>query len=199
MDMKIILPFLFIAVLVSFSCNNTAEIKKTETEQSEIATITEEQKLEMVEEGKQVGSAIITTIDSTLVETDAFKGKLLVIDFWATWCSQCIKEAPMFKQIAKKYKDENVTFISISIDSDFSNWKEYVTENNWEGNNYWYGRFSKDSFAYLIYSKFNMKGEEVVGISLPKYVIISPEGKILSNADLRPSKPEFEAEIKKYL
>ncbi|WP_299610092.1 TlpA disulfide reductase family protein [uncultured Aquimarina sp.] len=197
--MKTILPFLLVVVLGCFSCNKAIETKNTKTEQSEIASISDEQKLEMVEEGKQVGRAIITKIDSTLVETDAFKGKLLVIDFWATWCSPCIKEAPMFKQIAKKYKDENVTFISISIDSDFSNWKEYVTENSWEGNNYWYGRFNKDSFAYLIYSKFNVKDEEVVGISLPKYVIISPEGKILSNADLRPSKPGFETEIKKYL
>ncbi|WP_343914511.1 TlpA family protein disulfide reductase [Aquimarina litoralis] len=196
--MKTILAFLLV-VLVSFSCNNTTDIRKTETEQNEIATITEEQKLAMAAEGKQVGSATITTIDSTFIGTDTFRGKLLVIDFWATWCSPCIKEAPMFKEIAKKYKNENVTFISISIDSNFSNWKEYVTENNWEGNNYWYGRFNKDSFAYLIYSKFNMKGEEVVGISLPKYVIISPGGKILSNADLRPSKPAFETEIKKYL
>ncbi|WP_299901307.1 TlpA disulfide reductase family protein [uncultured Aquimarina sp.] len=196
--MKTTLPCLLV-VLVSFSCNNTTDIRKTETEQNEITTITEEQKLAMAAEGKQVGSATITTIDSTFIGTDTFRGKLLVIDFWATWCSPCIKEAPMFKEIAKKYKNENVTFISISIDSDFSNWKEYVTENNWEGNNYWYGRFNKDSFAYLIYSKFNVKDEEVVGISLPKYVIISPEGKILSNADLRPSKPGFETEIKKYL
>ncbi len=44
-----------------------------------------------------------------------------------------------------------------------------------------------------------MDNNEMILIGLPKYVIISPKGEIISNSDLRPSKPEFEIEIKKHL
>ena len=46
-----------------------------------------------------------------------FKGKLLVIDVWATWCCSCLKKIPLFLQLADKYRYRNdVAFITISID-----------------------------------------------------------------------------------
>jgi thiol-disulfide isomerase/thioredoxin len=51
-----------------------------------------------------------------LKSTD-FKGKILVVDFWATWCVPCKIEIPEFNRIRAKYKDEGVEFLGVTFDS----------------------------------------------------------------------------------
>ncbi|WP_219007368.1 TlpA family protein disulfide reductase [Aquimarina litoralis] len=193
------LHFLLVIVLLCYSCTNTTKTENTIVEEKDSISLTDAQKLELAAEGNQVGKATLTTRDSTFIETDSFRGKLLVVDFWATWCSGCVIDAPYFKEIAEKYENENVAFISISIDSDFSTWKKFLIENDWKGNHFWHGRYKNDDFSYLLYSKPPFESKWDVAIALPKYVIISPSGKILSNVYMRPREPEFEIKIKKYL
>lgn len=47
----------------------------------------------------------------------AWRGGVLVINFWATWCPPCREEMPMFSRLQTKYKDKNLQFVGISIDS----------------------------------------------------------------------------------
>ena len=47
---------------------------------------------------------------------DEWKGKTLVVNFWATWCPPCRKEIPAFNRIQQKYKDRDVQFIGIALD-----------------------------------------------------------------------------------
>lgn len=47
---------------------------------------------------------------------DEWKGKILVVNFWATWCPPCRKEIPAFNRVQQKYKDRNVQFIGIALD-----------------------------------------------------------------------------------
>lgn len=187
---------LIIALLFFCSCNDSQKDKITPSKPSSLTT---EEKINMVLEGKQSPNAKITTIDGSNVEIKSFKGKLLIIDFWATWCSPCIKEAPLFKKLAEKYNESDVAFISISIDNDFLNWKDYILSANWKGNNYWYDVDHDWPFSYLLYSKSNSENKYKFSISLPKYVMISPNGKILSKSNVGPSNPQFEIAIQKYL
>ena len=46
-----------------------------------------------------------------------WKGKILVINFWATWCTPCLKEIPMFNRVQKEYAPDGVQFIGIAIDN----------------------------------------------------------------------------------
>jgi thiol-disulfide isomerase/thioredoxin len=51
-----------------------------------------------------------------LVSSDDLKGKILLVNFWATWCPPCRKEIPSLMKIHAKYKDQGVSVIGISMD-----------------------------------------------------------------------------------
>jgi peroxiredoxin len=55
-----------------------------------------------------------------------FKGKYVLVDFWASWCSPCRTEIPELKSVYEKYKDKNFTILSISLDKDKEKWMEAI-------------------------------------------------------------------------
>ncbi len=64
---------------------------------------------------------------------DSVKGKLILLDFWATWCGPCIKEIPKLKKLYKKYKTKGLEVFSMSIDEDKNDWQRFIKRNsmNW--------------------------------------------------------------------
>lgn len=109
------------------------------------------------------------------------KGRFAYIDVWATWCGPCLNEIPAFKELVEKYKDKNITFVSISIDEqkDKETWRQMIKdkETNWmqlfaEAD--WNSSFAKD-----------------YGVnSIPRFIFIDPEGKIVVANAPRPSQKE---------
>jgi len=190
---------ILIIILVCFSCKNKTELAETKFNQVNVSSLTKEERMEIVSVGNKSPNGKLKDINESIIEIDSFKGKLLIIDFWATWCAPCLEEAPLFKKISEKYKNSNAEFISISVDQDFADWKNYILEIKWIGKNYWFGMQEDEPLFSLLYSKHTVNNKEMILMGLPKYVIISPSGEIISNSDLRPSKPEFELEIKKHL
>jgi len=59
--------------------------------------------------------SIVTESGRTMTRSD-FGGKLLVLNFWASWCPPCIEELPSLNQFAQQYKDQGVVVLGISID-----------------------------------------------------------------------------------
>ncbi|MCL2561670.1 MAG: AhpC/TSA family protein [Rikenellaceae bacterium] len=59
-----------------------------------------------------------------------FKGKILVIDFWASWCSPCIAEIPHLKEAYAAYKDKGVEILAVSLDRDDAAWRRSMANEN---------------------------------------------------------------------
>ena len=57
-------------------------------------------------------------LDGKTVTSDDFKGKVVVLDFWATWCPPCKAEIPGYVAMQKKYGPEGLVFVGISVDED---------------------------------------------------------------------------------
>ena len=66
--------------------------------------------------------------DGKPITLEQYKGKVVLIDFWATWCGPCIAELPNVKAVYAKYKDKGFDVLAISLDSDERQTKEQFTK-----------------------------------------------------------------------
>jgi thiol-disulfide isomerase/thioredoxin len=120
------------------------------------------------------------TIDNKILDLSQFSGKVIVVDFWATWCPPCTKEIPHFIELQEKYKNE-VQFIGLNVGEKESEIKEFIKS---MGINYIIG-----------YSNENIE-KSFGGISgLPTTFIIGKDGKIKAKAIGYRSKEWFEKQI----
>ena len=71
----------------------------------------------------------VTAMDGTRFNLDAMGGRVVLIDFWATWCGPCNRELPHMKKIAKEFANDPLVIISVSWDSDEAKWKDFVAKN----------------------------------------------------------------------
>jgi thiol-disulfide isomerase/thioredoxin len=90
----------------------------------------------------------VTTTDGQRIALDDLEGKVVLIDFWATWCGPCREALPHMKDIAKKFHDQPLVILSVSLDDDEQKWKEFVAKNEMTWPQYRDGGF-KGSMATL--------------------------------------------------
>ena len=62
------------------------------------------------------------------IDINNFKGKYVLVDFWASWCGPCRKSIPEIKALYSKYKDKGFEVLSISVDTDVAAWKKAMHE-----------------------------------------------------------------------
>jgi thiol-disulfide isomerase/thioredoxin len=84
----------------------------------------------------------ITTTDGQRISLDELKGKAVLIDFWATWCAPCREALPHMKEIEKKFHDQPLVILSVSLDDNEQKWKEFVAKNGMTWSQYRDGGFT---------------------------------------------------------
>jgi len=71
----------------------------------------------------------VTTVDGQKISLDDLQGKVVLIDFWATWCGPCREALPHVREIARKFEGQPLIVLSISLDSEEQKWKDFITKN----------------------------------------------------------------------
>ena len=59
-----------------------------------------------------------------------WKGKTLVVNFWATWCAPCVEEVPSLVQMQQRMKQKGVTVLAVSVDADQSSYQRFLRDHN---------------------------------------------------------------------
>jgi thiol-disulfide isomerase/thioredoxin len=71
----------------------------------------------------------ITTIEGKKISMDELQGKVVLLDFWATWCVPCREALPHMKKVAKKFEGQPLVILSVSLDDDEQKWKTFIAQN----------------------------------------------------------------------
>lgn len=122
------------------------------------------------------------------VSLSSFRGKYLVIDFWASWCGPCVENIPFLKRIMKAYSPDSVQFISISLDYDPKAWKAALVRNKFGGIQF------DDTAAFKSLAAVYCKVTWV-----PKYLIADKQGHIITYNAPHPGEPEFQVQLNSVL
>jgi thiol-disulfide isomerase/thioredoxin len=103
-----------------------------------------------------------------------FKGKILYIDLWATWCGPCLAERKYFEALIKDFESEKkeIEFIGISLDKEFEigKWKDLINRGKFEG----IQLIAKNAFESEICKDLKVR-------CIPRFIIVGRDGELIQS------------------
>lgn len=112
-------------------------------------------------------------VDKKMVSFSSFKGKYVLVDFWASWCGPCRQENPHVLKEYNKYKDKNFTVLGISLDDNEEKWKKAIKDDGMP----WTQLSDLKGFKNEVSSYYGIMG-------IPSTLLVDPNGLIIAK-DLR--------------
>ena len=147
----------------------SAKLKKDMPTSSYAKTLgAEAAKLGPTIEGAVAPDITLKTPDGELLSLSSLRGKVVMIDFWASWCGPCRKENPNVKALYDKYHDQGFEIYAVSLDNDLNRWK---------------GAIAKDGLPWKHVSDlqgWKSSAAKLYGVhSIPQTFLLDKEGRIL--------------------
>ena len=120
-----------------------------------------------------------TNLDGKIVKLSDLRGKLVYLDFWASWCKPCLHEIPAAKALHAAFRDRaaEVVFLNVSIDRNTAAWRKAIAQHGVEGLNV----RAPGGFEAPVAKAYSTS-------SIPHYLLIGPDGRILDPSAPRPSR-----------
>jgi len=125
------------------------------------------------------------TLDDVLSQ---YKGKVIYLDFWASWCGPCKREMPHSLKMQETFKDKDVAFVYISTDRNKDAWTAAIESLKITGEHY---RVNKNVHTEMN-KRFNVA-------YIPRYVLIDKEGNVVNATANRPSSAQSVKDIENLL
>ena len=108
----------------------------------------------------------------------SLQGSLVYVDVWATWCGPCMAELPDLQKLEAEYHDKNITFLSVSVDTDKAAWLKMLEEKEMGGIQLWADGWSEITKEYAIFG-------------IPRFMLFAADGTVISANAPRPSSAEI--------
>ena len=132
----------------------------------------------MPKEGEPAIDFNYPDIEGNEFSLSSFKGDLVYVDVWATWCGPCKAEIPSLQKLESDYHGKDITFMSVSVDTDKEAWQKMVAEKELGGVQLWADGWSKITKDYAIFG-------------IPRFLLFDAKGNVISTNAPRPSSDEI--------
>lgn len=123
----------------------------------------------VIQKGKRLPDFSMADTAQRKRSLSAFRGKYVLLDFWASWCGPCLDELPELKKIDSLYHSKGLEIVGISLDTDKRLWKEAIKENNMKWTN-----------LSDLKGSNNKAGQLLRVNAIPARFLIDPNGNLLT-------------------